>query len=186
VRAVIGTPVLATALLAACANSGLGPNDDDTDTDTTFEGTCPWVGTWDMTTISCGSIPATEWFDSHTGATLDLSHAATGGCDALLTLTGNSCTRTETWTFPAPTGPAVAVTFEGIASCVPNACVYETFGTPCAVGALTGTGTVDITVTGTSMSMTTPPYATVGPLVDTMDDCPLEITTDWSSAPPPT
>src|SRR5688572_11751164 len=59
VRVVIGTSVLAMALLAACANSGLGQTDADTDTDAPPEGTCPWVGTWTLTTITCGSIEAT-------------------------------------------------------------------------------------------------------------------------------
>ena len=179
-RVVIGTPVLAMALLAACANSGLGQVDDDTDTDNAPEGTCPWVGTWTLTTITCGSIPATEWFDSHSDATLDLTHAAAGGCDALMTLSGPSCTRTETWSFPAPTGSSVSVTFDGITSCVPNACLFEPYGTSCAVGALAGTATVTTTLTGTTLSMVAPVGA-VGPLTDTVD-CPLEVGTDWVAA----
>ena len=182
-RVVIGTSWLAMALLAACANSGLGETDADTDTDTTPEGTCPWVGTWTLSTITCGSIPATEWFGPHTGATLDLSHAAAGGCDAEMTLSGPSCNRTEHWSFPAPTGPDVTVAFDGIATCQPNACLFEPYGTPCAVGAIVGSAVVEITVVGTAMSMTVP-YTAIGPLTDTVD-CPLELTTDWTSAPPP-
>ena len=99
-----------------------------------------------------------------------------------MTLSGPSCTRTETWSFPAPTGSSVSVTFDGITSCVPNACLFEPYGTPCAIGALAGTASVEIIVTGTAMSMTVP-YTAIGPLTDTLD-CPLPMTTDWTSAPP--
>jgi hypothetical protein len=176
----VGAPALVLVGWAAgCANSGLGQT-TDTDTDNPPEGTCPWVGTWTLTTISCGSIEATEWFDSHTSSTLVLSHAAAGGCDGVVTTTGPSCTRTEAWSFPAPASADVSFSLDGITSCVPNACLFEPYGASCAIGGLTGSTTVTITATGSTLLMVTP-VGSLGPLTDTID-CPLEVGTEWTVA----
>ena len=157
--------------VAACANSGLGL-DTDTDTDVA-PAPCTWPGTWTLTDTTCGSFPSfSDWTTTHTGAEMVLADAGGGGCDVDVTVEGPACTRTEDWAFGAPAGDDVDVTFNGITTCTPDACVFDGED-PCAVGALTG----DVTA---RIDDSTGDLVAAGLLVDTAPDCPLEFGTTWT------
>ena len=156
---------------AACTNSGLGL-DTDPDTDTE-PAECAWPGTWTLTDTTCGSFPSfSDWTTTHSGAEMVLTAAAEGGCDVDVTVEGPTCARTEAWWMGEPADDDVAVTFHGITTCTPDACVFDGED-PCAVGALAGAVTARI-------DDTTGDLVAVGLLVETAPDCPLEFGTVWT------
>lgn len=168
------------AVLASCANSGLGRTDLGTgttdDTDPAGVQDCPWIGTWSLSAVRCGSFPLDEWYDTHDGASMDITQGPDGGCSVVTTITGETCTRTEHWTFSVPTGTEVEVTRAGIASCEPEACQFAPTDAPCDPGDQVGTETHTIDDSTGSLTVS-------DVLADTAPSCTaLSLVTTWAAA----
>jgi hypothetical protein len=164
--------------LVACSNSGLGETESGTtgDTGATAAADCPWVGTWALDEVNCGTFSYDAWFDDHERATLEVSQSDDGGCDVEVTIEGDSCERDEDWHFGPPVGISVVVTFEGILDCRPNNCVFgPSDPDECSPGDLADDPqalTID-TVSDTSILAT-------GLLAPTAQGCTLDVVTAWN------
>jgi hypothetical protein len=179
-RLLLPIAVLFTA--SACTHSGLdqpaatgdtAPGGDDDDGG---GGNCPWVGTWNLTKVQCGSFLYDAWFEDHDTASLDVTDHPDGGCAVVATVSGESCERTEDWTFAVPVGGNVEVVFDGITDCNPADCQFSGSEDPCAEGNLGGrTETL-------SIDDTTGELVAIGLLLDTVPSCqpPLEVQTNWA------
>ncbi len=169
--------MLLLTLLTACSNSGLG---QPTTTPTADTGAtvvvdeCPWVGRWTLRSVKCSTFDFAEWYDDHTGATLDIAQADQGGCDVVATVSGATCEESESWHFTSPVGINVDLTYNGISACNPDACTFNGPDAPCQVGDRAG-GTETISVDDATGEL-----QMVGALADTAPGCTLDIVTVWA------
>lgn len=166
------------ALFAACTNSGLGlpPVTGATgDTGTVVTGEpCPWIGTWTLSSVSCGSFPFDEWYVDHDSASLELTQAPQGGCWADVTVVGAACTRAERWHLGPPAGLEVDATYDGVTSCDPSACTFSVEEPACAVG-----GAADSPET-IRVDDATGNLVIERLIADTAPGCLLDVLTTWS------
>src|SRR5688572_5591733 len=78
--------------LAACARSGLGKTDldtgeiEDTDVPAGLQD-CPWVGTWNLAAVQCGTFEFPDWYETHDAASMVIDHDPAGGCSVVTTIT---------------------------------------------------------------------------------------------------
>ena len=150
--------------------------DRNCDGEIVVTGDCPWVGTWRLEQLQCGTFDYAEWFEDHDEATLETTHDAAGGCAVTATISGASCTRTEGWHFSLPVGVEVAARFDGVESCVPASCAFgPTDPDACAEGALAGSATVRIEESVAGAELTA-----AGLLASTAADCSLDLLTVWA------
>jgi hypothetical protein len=169
---------LGLVILAGCTHSGLGKTDLATgatgDTATVPVGLqdCPWVGTWNLNAVRCGTFEYDDWYDTHDSAQMVIVQRPEGGCDVVTTIVGPSCTRAEDWTFSVPVGTEVEVDRRGIASCDPEQCKFAVTDAPCNPGDFAGTETH--TIDDSSGSLTV-----VDLLTDTAPACTLSLVTTW-------
>ena len=170
---------LLLAVLAGCSNSGLGKTDlgtgatGDTGPDVVGLQDCPWVGTWNLTAVRCGTFEYDDWYDTHDGASMVITHRPEGGCSVVTTITSAACVRTEDWTFSVPQGTEVEVDRRGIASCEPQACKFAPTDPPCNPGDFAGTEPHAIDDSSGSLTA-------VDLLVDTAPACTLSLVTTWA------
>ena len=169
--------MLLLMLLPACSNSGLGqptttPSGDTGQT--TAVADCPWVGVWTLQTVNCATFPFDAWYDDYTGAVLDVTQSEDSGCDVVVTVSGNTCEESEDWHLSSPVGINVELTYNGIASCTPDACTFNGPDAPCEVGDRAG-GTESI-----SIDDATGDLQIVGALADTAAGCTLDVVTTWA------
>jgi hypothetical protein len=171
--------VLLLSILAGCANSGLGQTDVGTGStgDTAGGGTgaqdCPWVGTWSLSAVRCGTFEYDDWYDSHDSAQMVVEHDPAGGCAVVTSITGQACSRSEDWHFSVPVGTEVVVDRRGIASCEPQSCQFAPTDPQCNPGDFAGTE--PHTIDDSSGSLTI-----VGLISDTAPGCTLDLVTTWA------
>lgn len=168
------------ALFAAgCTNSGLGlppvtGATADTGTAVVTGEPCPWIGDWTLSSVSCGSFPFEGWYVDHESASLALTQAPQGGCEATVTVVGASCSRAERWHLGPPSGLEVDATYEGVVSCDPDACAFSVEEPACKVGG--GAGAPEtIRVDDTSGNLVIEQI-----IADTAPGCSLDVLTTWA------
>lgn len=177
----LGLPAGLLLFLAACSHSGLGETTSGESgatppDDTTEPGLhdCPWVGTWTLSAVKCGSFDYPAWYEDHDAATLEIDHDPDGGCAVVAQITSAECNRSEEWTFGVPVGGDVEVTLGGITDCTPDGCQFSGSEDPCVVGGLTGAQTLAID-DGTG------DLVAEGLITDTAPACTLPLLTTWTN-----
>ena len=171
--------LLLVSILPACSNSGLGKTDavtgDTGDTDGGAVGLqdCPWVGTWNLTAVRCGTFEYNDWYDTHDSAAMVVDHDPEGGCYVQTTIVGASCSRTEDWGFTVPVGTEVNVDLRGITACDPEQCKFGPTDPPCNPGDFAGGEAHQIDDSSGSLTV-------VGLIADTAPACILDIVTTWA------
>lgn len=168
----VAGPALA-AVLFACSNSGLGGTVGSGDTGGGGAGDCPWVGDWELVSISCGGFPVDNWSDDFGTSTLKITQDDAGGCRVDAKVTDQTCNQDERWHFSAPVGSLVDIESEGVIGCQPQACEFPG-------GAVCTRGSGARTITGGYIADVDGNLEAKELLADTVPTCTLEVITTWT------
>jgi len=149
--------------------------DVDTDTDTYLGQPCSLVGEWLLTNVKCSSFDIAEWYEVYDETRMDITGDGTGGCIVEFGWTGAGCRETEQWTLQEVAGSDVDITFGGIDSCVPTACLFPNDVDACALGDRSG-GPMTFTFDTANPNQ----ILTAGLLGDAWPQCTLDLVTTWT------
>lgn len=174
--------------VSGCSNSGLGRELPDSGDSGSTPGTvtaCPWVGTWDLVDVRCGSFPFPDWYDIFESARLDVSLAAGGSsCEVRRVLVGASCRETERMRWGVGESGVVTVASDGVISCAPAGCSYPTIGT-CPEGARAkSTDSLDWRVDPKTSELELTDAQPDGTFVAGAAGCKLDVVTTWARRSP--
>ena len=115
---------------------------------------CPLVGQYTLSSIACGQADITAaWKQSVGESTLFIAQSTGSGCAVDQTNSGSTCAETSRAVMTQISGESWRSTDEGIATCTPAACTFNSTDAPCAIGDRAGSYDLNVRLVDNTLTI---------------------------------